>query len=166
LLLIYRGFISRRRVFMRRYESIVIVDPDVSSENRVPLLEKIKDLIQQNGGFLVKIDEWGIQKLAYEIMKKVRGYYIRIDYCGTGLLVSEMERSFRIDDRVIKFMTILLEKEADIDRIKEELAKAAEAASAASAEQAVKAEDPVKPSDDIQADSGEIKTEQDSNGKE
>ncbi|RPJ17621.1 MAG: 30S ribosomal protein S6 [Desulfobacteraceae bacterium] len=151
---------------MRRYESIVIVDPDVSSENRVPLLEKIKDLIQQNGGFLVKIDEWGIQKLAYEIMKKVRGYYIRIDYCGTGLLVSEMERSFRIDDRVIKFMTILLEKEADIDRIKEELAKAAEAASAASAEQAVKAEDPVKPSDDIQADSGEIKTEQDSNGKE
>jgi small subunit ribosomal protein S6 len=151
---------------MRRYESIVIVDPDVSSENRVPLLEKIKDLIQQNGGFLVKIDEWGIQKLAYEIMKKVRGYYIRIDYCGTGLLVSEMERSFRIDDRVIKFMTILLEKEADIDRIKEELAKAAEAASAASAEQAVKAEDPVKPSDDIQADSEEIKTEQDSNGKE
>lgn len=151
---------------MRRYESIVIVDPDVSSENRVPFLEKIKDLIQQKGGFLVKIDEWGIQKLAYEIMKKVRGYYIRIDYCGTGLLVSEIERSFRIDDRVIKFMTILLEKEADIDRIKDELAKAAEAVLASSAEQSGKSEVSASPSDDIQADSEEIKTEHDSNGKE
>jgi len=151
---------------MRRYESIVIIDPDVSSENRIPLLEKIKDLIQQKGGFLVQINEWGIQKLAYEIMKKIRGYYIRIDYCGTGLLVSEMERSFRIDDRVIKFMTILLEKEADIDRIKEELAKAAEAALAASAEQSSKSEVSARPSDDIQSDSEEIKTEYDSNGKE
>jgi small subunit ribosomal protein S6 len=152
---------------MRRYESIVIVDPDVSSENRIPLLEKVKDLIQQNGGFLVKIDEWGIQKLAYEIMKKVRGYYIRIDYCGNGLLVSEMERSFRIDDRVIKFMTILLEKEADIDRIKEELAKAAEASSAVSAEQISKADDSLPPPDDIiKADSEEIKSEQEINGKE
>jgi small subunit ribosomal protein S6 len=150
---------------MRRYESIVIIDPDVSSENRVPLLEKIKELIQQKGGFLVKIDEWGIQKLAYEIMKKMRGYYIRIDYCGTGLLVSEMERSFRIDDRVIKFMTILLEKEADIDRIKEELAKAIEAASAISADQIVKSDISESP-DDNQADSEDVKSEYDSNTKE
>lgn len=150
---------------MRRYESIVIIDPDVSSENRVPLLEKIKDLIQQKGGFLVKIDEWGIQKLAYEIMKKMRGYYIRIDYCGTGLLVSEMERSFRIDDRVIKFMTILLEKEADIDRIKEELAKASEAAIAVSADQSVKSDVSESPDDSL-ADSEDVKSEHDSNTKE
>ncbi|MDL1967554.1 MAG: 30S ribosomal protein S6, partial [Deltaproteobacteria bacterium] len=62
--------------------------------------------------------------LAYEIKKKSRGYYVRLDYCGTGKLVDEMERFFRIDDRVMKYMTVLLDKYADIELLKEEMAKA------------------------------------------
>lgn len=107
---------------MRRYETIVIVDPDLSDEQREPLFQKLKDLFPQYGGFLIDFDEWGTQKLAYEIRKKVRGFYIRFDYCGDGALVSEMERSMKIDDRVLKFMTILLEKKADVDNIKSEMA--------------------------------------------
>ncbi|OQX00014.1 MAG: 30S ribosomal protein S6 [Desulfobacteraceae bacterium A6] len=146
---------------MRRYESTVIIDPDISAENRIPLLEKIKDLIPQKNGFLVKLDEWGNQKLAYEIMKKTRGYYIRLDYCGTGLLVSEMERFFRIDDRVFKFMTILLDKNADIDKIKEDMAKAAEAALLA---QTGKPEDSAAPPKESEPE--ETNTEKESNEKE
>ncbi|MBU2622269.1 MAG: 30S ribosomal protein S6 [Proteobacteria bacterium] len=146
---------------MRRYESTVIIDPDISAENRIPLLEKIKDLIPQKNGFLVKLDEWGNQKLAYEIMKKTRGYYIRLDYCGTGLLVSEMERFFRIDDRVFKFMTILLDKNADIDKIKEDMAKAAEAALLA---QTGKPEDSSAPSKESEPEG--TNTEKESNEKE
>jgi small subunit ribosomal protein S6 len=71
-----------------------------------------------------------MKKLAYEIKNKSRGYYVRLDYCGDGGLVSEMERSFRIDDRVIKFMTIVLDKDADPEKVRQEIAKEAEAKAA------------------------------------
>lgn len=107
---------------MRRYETIFIADPDLSDEERTPLLDRIKDLIPEHDGFLVRVDEWGSKKLAYEIKKKVRGYYIRFDYCGAGDLVDEIERLFRIDDRVLKYMTVLLEKDVDIEKLKEVVA--------------------------------------------
>ncbi len=109
---------------MRRYETIIILDPDLSNEERTPVFEKLNDMIPHHGGFLVMNDDWGVKKLAYEIKKKARGYYVRLDYCGTGTLVDEMERFFRIDDRVLKFMTVLLDKNADVERIKEEKARA------------------------------------------
>ncbi len=109
---------------MRRYETIVIVDPDVSSEARVPLFERCQEIITQQNGTLVMLDEWGTRKLAYEIRKKLRGYYVRFDYCGNGSLVQEMERFFRIDDRVLKFLTVLVDNDVDPEKIKEELAQA------------------------------------------
>lgn len=115
---------------MRRYETIFISDPDLSEEDRKQLFEKTKDLIGSRKGFLVLFDDWGMKKLAYEIKNKSRGYYVRLDYCGDGGLVSEMERSFRIDDRVIKFMTIVLDKDADPEKVRQEIAKEAEAKAA------------------------------------
>ena len=109
---------------MRRYETFIIINPDFSDEERSSIFEKVKDLIQQEKCLLVMIDEWGDKRLAYEIKKKFRGYYVRLDYCGTGKLVNEMERFFRIDDRVMKYMTVLLDKHADIELIKEEIANA------------------------------------------
>jgi len=76
-------------------------------------------------GFLVFTDEWGERKLAYDIKKRTRGYYVRFDYCGLSQLVDEIERFFRIDDRVLKYMTVLLDKAADLEKIKEEKAEAA-----------------------------------------
>ena len=126
---------------MRRYETIVITDPDLSPEERDPVLQRVTDVITQGDGYLALTDEWGARKLAYEIKKKDRGYYIRFDFCGTGAVVDEMERFFRIDDRVLKYMTVLLDKAADIEKIKEEIAaaqseakKAAEQAAAAAAQ--------------------------------
>ena len=109
---------------MRRYETIFIIDPDLSEEGRAPLFERLKDLFLQHNGLLVVVDEWGAKKLAYEIKKKARGYYVRLDYCGAGILVNEIERFFRIDDRVIKYMTVLLEKDVDVESVKEEIARA------------------------------------------
>jgi small subunit ribosomal protein S6 len=109
---------------MRRYETIVISNPDLSDEDRDALFGKTRDLISQGGGFLVTFDPWGVQKLAYEIRKKIRGHYLRLDFCGTGPLVSEIERSFRIDDRVLKYMTVLLEENADVESLKAQTAEA------------------------------------------
>ncbi len=109
---------------MRRYETIIITDPDLSGEEREQLFERLKDLILQHEGFLVILDEWGTKKLAYEIKKRVRGHYVRFDYCGMEILVNEIERLSRIDDRVLKYMTVLLEKNVDIEKIKEEVVQA------------------------------------------
>ena len=109
---------------MRRYETIIIADPDLSAEQRDPLLQRVSDVVKQGDGYLAFTDEWGARKLAYEIKKKNRGYYIRFDFCGTGAVVNEMERFFRIDDRVLKYMTVLVDKAADIEKIKEEIAEA------------------------------------------
>jgi small subunit ribosomal protein S6 len=107
---------------MRRYETIIITDPDLSAEEREPVLQRVTDVINQGDGYLALTDEWGARKLAYEIKKKDRGYYLRFDFCGTGAVVNEMERFFRIDDRVLKYMTVLLDEAADIEKIKEEIA--------------------------------------------
>jgi small subunit ribosomal protein S6 len=109
---------------MRRYETIAIVDPDVSPEARVPLFERCQEIISQQNGMMVLLDEWGTRKLAYEIRKKLRGYYVRFDYCGNGDLVQELERFFRIDERVLKFLTVLIDEDVDPEKVKEELFQA------------------------------------------
>ena len=123
---------------MRRYETIVIIDPDLSEDDRRPVLDRVEGLIPQQDGLLIETDQWGGRKLAYEIKKKVRGFYVRFDYCGTGALVNEIERFFRIDDRVLKYMTVLQDDRIDIDELKEQIAAAA-AAEAAKQEEAKKA---------------------------
>lgn len=121
---------------MRRYEGVVIIDPDISEEQREQVFSRVVDLIPQTGGFLVERDDWGVRKLAYPIRKKPRGYYVRWDFCGTGDLVDEMERFYRIDDRVLKYMTVLLAKDVDVERLKEEKAAAEKAEAEKKAEKA------------------------------
>jgi small subunit ribosomal protein S6 len=144
---------------MRRYETIIIVDPDLPAEEREPVLQRVADVVKQGDGYLALTDEWGARKLAYEIKKKDRGYYIRFDFCGTGAMINEIERFFRIDDRVLKYMTVLVDKVADIEKIKEEIAAAQSDADKAqeqaeiSAEQ-VSSEEPAE----AKTDSDEIPT--------
>jgi small subunit ribosomal protein S6 len=107
---------------MRRYETIIIMDPDLPAETQEPVLKRVEETIAQQGGYMALIDDWGTRKLAYAIKKKERGHYIRFDFCGTGAVVNEMERFFRIDDSVLKYMTVLLDEKADIEKIKEEVA--------------------------------------------
>jgi small subunit ribosomal protein S6 len=109
---------------MRRYETFVIIDPDISQEQRDLLLERVKELITQMNGILVFEDVWGERRLAYEIRKRERGYYVRLDYCGEAKLVNEIERFFRIDDRALKYMTVLLDQYADLEKVKAEQAAA------------------------------------------
>ena len=124
---------------MRRYETIAILDPDLSEEARAPVFDRLTQLIPEQNGFLVKLDEWGSRKLAYDIKKKSRGYYACIDLCGDGALVNEMERFFRIDDRVLKYMTVVLDKDVDLEAVKAEIAEL-EAEAKAKADAQAKAE--------------------------
>lgn len=116
---------------MQRYETIFIIDPDLSEEGRAPVVERIVQLIPQQNGVLVEEDHWGARKLAYPIRKKQRGYYLRLDYCGNGPLVDELERFCRIDERLLKYMTIKLADDVDVDQIQAEMAERAAAKAAA-----------------------------------
>ncbi len=109
---------------MRRYETVFISDPDVQSELRDALFARAKEIIvDQFNGEILDFDEWGVKKLAYEINKKPRGFYVKIEYCAKSEAVDELERFFRIDDKVMKYMTIILEKDADVEALKEEFAQ-------------------------------------------
>lgn len=90
---------------MNRYETILMVDTDAPAEDQETIFEKIRSLIQQDGR-LIMFDDWGVRKFAYEIKKKRHGHYIRLDYCGSGDLVNELERILRLDFRILKFMTV------------------------------------------------------------
>lgn len=153
---------------MRRYETVFIVDPDVSEDDRKQRFDKVIDLITTMKGAIIEMDEWGSKRLAYEIRKKTRGHYMRMDYCGTGELVAEMERTFRIDDKILKFMTIILQDNADPEKIKVELAetRAKKAAEEASRAEAAKNEEKKFASDDDDDDDDEFDDETDDSREE
>ncbi|MBF0241478.1 MAG: 30S ribosomal protein S6 [Desulfamplus sp.] len=111
---------------MRRYETVFIADPDLQEEARKNLFKKFTNLLSQTGGLLIKIEDWGNRKLAYEIKKKSRGYYLCLTYGGDGDIVRELERNLRLDEKIMKFMTILLEKDIDEEALRQEIASGPE----------------------------------------
>jgi small subunit ribosomal protein S6 len=113
---------------MRKYETIFISDPDLQDQTRKDLFDKVRNIIAKEGGILLDFDEWGNKKLAYEIKKKLRGHYVCATYGGTGDLVKELERNFRLSDAVMKFMTILLSDDVTVEQLEKEVQEAEEQA--------------------------------------
>ena len=111
---------------MRSYETVFIVNAELSEEQRQPLFDKLKGLVSEDQGMLVKFDEWGHKGLAYEIKNHTRGYYVLMEFCGDGALVKEIERNMRLDDRVLKYMTVLKDKAVDVEAVKADIEAAKE----------------------------------------
>jgi small subunit ribosomal protein S6 len=95
---------------MRKYETIFILDPDLDEEQTQSSIEKVKRIITQTSGEILKAEDWGKRKLAYEVKKKPRGHYILIQFQGSPASLSELERNFRVMDAVIKFQSVRLEE--------------------------------------------------------
>ena len=91
---------------MRRYETIFITHPELTEEDLSALQEKIRSLMASLKGEMVKLEDWGLKKLSYEIRKNTRGRYFLIDYLAVTELVRELERNLRLNDRVLKFQTV------------------------------------------------------------
>ena len=105
---------------MRKYETVFISDPDLKDQARLELFDKVRNIIAKEKGILLDFDEWGNKKLAYEIKKKLRGHYVCVTYGGTGDLVKELERNFRLSDEVLKFMTLLLSDDVTAQQLEKE----------------------------------------------
>ena len=109
---------------MRRYETIFIVRPNVAEDDITAITTKTNSIIESDGGTIFRVDDWGLKKLAYQINKESQGYYVYLDYAGIPAAVAEVERIFRIDDRVLKYLTVKLADFCDPEAVKEELAEA------------------------------------------
>lgn len=102
---------------MRRYETIYILRPTMSETEITAVIDNTNTILGADGGQMISLDKWGLRTLAYEIKKEPQGYYIYSDYASEPANVIEMERKFRIDDSVLKYMTIKLADSIDEEGI-------------------------------------------------
>ena len=112
---------------MRKYETFFIVDPDLPDETNSVLDNKVQSIVTSNGGEVLTYVPWGKRKLAYAIRKRTRGLYVLMEYAGGPTLVSELERNLRIDERILKFITVMLEDRFDPEKERERIAAKAAA---------------------------------------
>ncbi len=100
---------------MRTYETIFIVHPEVVGDEYAAVVEKFKGVLSDQQANILKVDEWGARKLAYPIKKQGRGSFVLVAYEAAAGVIAEFERRMRIDDKIIKFQTVLLEEAADLE---------------------------------------------------
>lgn len=91
---------------MRRYEQVCILRPSLSEEEITRIIDTTTQLILDDEGAIIFQNKWGMRKLAYPIKKESQGYYVLSDFASSPEVVAEIERKFRIDDAVLKYLTI------------------------------------------------------------
>jgi small subunit ribosomal protein S6 len=113
---------------MRRYESVWVVNGDLPDEEVKSAIDKFSRIISSQGGTLVGLDEWGRRKLAYKIQGTTRGYYVLADFAGSSETVKELERNYRIDDRIIRYLTTKKADQVNLEALQAEIEAKAKAA--------------------------------------
>lgn len=105
---------------MRHYENTFILRPNLGEDQFTEVIDRTCAIITDDGGTIINIDRWGIKRLAYEIKKEVQGYYVNLNFAAPGKTINEIERIFRIDDRLLRYLTIKLADSMDQDAITKE----------------------------------------------
>jgi len=136
---------------MRRYETVFIVKSSTGEDEINAVIEKVSSIITGDGGTVFSVDKWGLKKLAYLIKKDSQGYYVHIDYAAVPVVVGEIERIFKIDDRLLKYMTLKLADTCDPAIVLEEIAKGKAEAAARQAESADTDEEAEEETEDFAA---------------
>lgn len=99
---------------MRHYENLVIVKPTLTEEEIKNTLATIEEVITSNGGEIIGRDAMGMKKLAYPIEKNMRGYFQVFYYTVTPAAISEIERRFRINEEILRFVTMKYDSKREI----------------------------------------------------
>lgn len=91
---------------MRKYEVVFVHRPDLDEEKSAALIERFKDLIEGNGGEVLKIDKWGKRRLAYEVKDLREGVYIIVHMNAEPKVATELDRVFKITDEVLRHIIV------------------------------------------------------------
>jgi small subunit ribosomal protein S6 len=97
----------------REYETTYILRPDISNDGISAVNTKIRGIIEAAGGNLLKVENWGRRKLAYEVQKNLKGVYLHFNYLGSAGLVEEIERNLRLSDSVIRYYSVKTAENVD-----------------------------------------------------
>ncbi len=89
---------------MNQYEALYIILPDLDETATHASIEKFNAIVESNGGEVVSVDEWGKRKLAYMIDYKAEGYYVLMSFQGAPELPKELERNFKNDEQILRYM--------------------------------------------------------------
>ena len=123
---------------MRNYEAIYIIHPEVVGDELTAMVEKFQTVLTDQAAEIHKLDNWGTRKLAYPIQKVERGCYVQTLFCGGPEVIAEFERRLRLDEKVLRFLTVrfdgefpaVVEAEVETKEAEETVAVEAEATTA------------------------------------
>lgn len=107
----------------RTYEVMYIAQPDTTEDDVTKLNDSVQKLVESEGGNVVKLDNMGRRKLAYEIKRETEGHYVLFEIEGSGKEIAEIERRFRVNDAVMRYITVRVDedrKAAEKNRAKRE----------------------------------------------
>jgi small subunit ribosomal protein S6 len=125
---------------LRRYETIFILRPDLGESVQKDSIRRFENIVRSSGGEVIETDEWGFRELAYHIKGERRGFYIRLDYGGNGATMNEIERNLKLSDSVLRYLSILVDRDIEPSTVRTELEaqrrRSAEARAAAEAARA------------------------------
>ena len=101
----------------REYETIYILKPDIDADTAEKVGGRIAEVVGKEAGRLTKVEAWGRRRLAYDIGKQKRGVYMYLKYTGNGKTVAEIERNLRLADSVIKYQTVLVRDDVEVETL-------------------------------------------------
>jgi len=96
----------------KRYETVFILTPVLSAEQVKEAVAKFKESLKANGAKLMHEEDWGLKKLAYPIQKKSTGFYHLFEYEAEGELIAKLELDMKRDEKIMRFLTVSLDKHA------------------------------------------------------
>ena len=97
---------------LNQYEVVFIMTPVLSEEQMMDTVTKFKKILTDNGSEIVHENNWGLRKLAYPIQKKNTGFYYLVEFKAEGEMINKLELEFKRDERVMRFLTVKLDKHA------------------------------------------------------
>jgi len=109
----------------RLYETTFIVNASLDDSQTDAVIGRVQDVIVKNGGTVNALNKWGRKRLAYSINKKTNGFYVNVEFTAPGTLLASMERSFQLDEMILRFLILQLDKKALAARAKAQAAAAA-----------------------------------------
>ena len=108
---------------MNQYEVLYLITPELDEEANRAVMDKFAGIITGNGGEIVKQDEWGKRKLAYAIDYKTEGFYVLVTFNAPADLPKELERNFRNDERILRYMVTRKEAQGFVNRTRQNKAR-------------------------------------------
>jgi len=95
-----------------QYEAVFIMTPVLSDDQMKEAVDKFRNFLKEKKAKIIFEQNWGLKKLAYPIQKKSTGFYHLIEFSAEGNVIAEFETAFKRDERIIRFMTVALDKHA------------------------------------------------------